>query len=158
MEWTWHRRRAFALALAAAVLPLQAQDADELPWKWRVDPVAGTRDEVELVATAPIRSGWIVYGSDFQAGDFGPRPARLKVEAGGESVRAVQSVGTQVGSDRNFAGEYHYTYFSDEAVFRQRVRVAAGAKEVTGVLNGQSCYESSGLCTLFKAPFAVALE
>ncbi|KAF1687057.1 disulfide bond formation protein DsbD [Pseudoxanthomonas broegbernensis] len=158
----WRQRRgpagiALALVLAAAALPLRAQDAGELEWQWRAEPVAGTHD-VELVFTAPIRHGWIVYGSDFEAGDFGPRPARVAVHAGGEVLQPARSVGAHARSDRNFAGEYRYTYFADAATFRQRVRVEPGAREVSGVLNGQSCHEESGLCTLFRAPFAVALE
>lgn len=155
----WRLRATWLVLLAAATaLPAQARDPDEPDWQWRAEPVAGSRDEVELVATAPVRAGWIIYGSDFQAGDFGPRPARLVVEQGGQAVQAVRSEGAQPRTDRNFAGEYHYTYFAGQATFRQRVRVEAGAREVAGTLAGQSCFEESGLCTLFKAPFAVALE
>lgn len=152
-RWRW-----LALALATVALPALAQDPGELAWQSRAEPVAGAPGEVDLVFTAPIEHGWIVYGSDFQPGDFGPRPAKVVVKAGGEASQPAQSVGAHSRSDRNFAGEYTYTYFAEAATFRQRVKLAAGATEVSGVLNGQSCFEESGLCTLFRAPFAVALE
>ncbi len=142
--------------LLAAALPLQARDSGDLAWQWRAERVSV--DEVDLVATSPIAAGWIVYGSDFEAPEFGPRPARLKVEAGGVVEQPVQSVGSQARTDRNFAGEYRYTYFGGTATFRQRVRVAPGVRQVSGVLDGQSCFEESGLCTLFKEPFVASLD
>ena len=145
-----------ALALTSAP-PASAQEDVELDWRWEAEPVAGAAGEVELVATAAIRDGWIVYGADFDAGDFGPRPAKLAVDAGGKAVQAVRSEGAQPRSDRNFAGEYRYTYFAGQATFRQRVRLEPGARQVSGTLAGQSCYEASGLCTLFRASFAVVL-
>ncbi|UWX03969.1 disulfide bond formation protein DsbD [Pseudoxanthomonas sp. NC8] len=150
---------AFLLAAALPAWPLQAQEEPEaLLWQERVERVAGADDQVDLVLTAQVHEGWIVYGSDFEPGDFGPRPARLVVQAGGQAVQPVRSDGAQQRTGSNFAGEYHYTYFDGVATFRQRVRVEAGARQVSGVLNGQSCYEASGLCTLFREPFAIALE
>lgn len=154
----WHWKQAVAgllLGALALATPALAQEEVELDWQWRAEPVAGAPGEVELVATAPIRQGWIVYASGFDAGDFGPRPAKLVVEAGGEPLQPLRSEGAQSRSDRNFAGEYSYTYFAGQATFRQRVRLDAGARQVRGTLAGQSCREASGLCTLFNAPFAV---
>jgi hypothetical protein len=150
------------LAALAAVLPawpLRAQeDPDALHWQERIERVAGVDDQVDLVLTAQVREGWIVYASDFEPGDFGPRPARLAVQAGGHALQPVRSEGARPRTGSNFAGEYRYTYFDGVATFRQRVRVEPGARQVSGVLDGQSCYEASGLCTLFREPFAIALE
>jgi len=145
------------LALAVAG-PLQARDAGELAWDARVEPVPGQAGQVELVFTTPIHEGWIVYASDFTPGEFGPRPAKVQLRGGGQPLQPPVSEGARAGSGRSFAGEYHYTYFAGQATFRQKVQLEPGAREVSGVLNGQSCFEESGLCTLFSQSFAIALE
>jgi hypothetical protein len=152
---TWRWVAVISLLFCA---PALAQQAGDLSWNTRVERVAGSADQVDLVFSAPISKGWIVYGSDFTPGDFGPRPARLVLQAGGQALSPVASDGAKSGTSRNFAGEYHYTYFADQATFRQRLTLEPGARQVSGVLNGQSCYEESGLCTLFRESFAVALE
>ncbi|MBO9715806.1 MAG: disulfide bond formation protein DsbD [Pseudoxanthomonas sp.] len=147
------------LATVPAAAPLRAQEEPgTLHWQERVERVAGADDEVELVLSARVDEGWIVYASDFEPGDFGPRPARLAVQGGGQALQPVRSDGARSRTGSNFAGEYRYTYFDGSATFRQRVRVAPGARQVKGVLDGQSCFEASGLCTLFHEPFAIALE
>ncbi|WP_125076362.1 disulfide bond formation protein DsbD [Pseudoxanthomonas sp. SGT-18] len=154
-DWKQAARGLLLGALALAAAPAPAQEEVELDWRWRAEAVPGAPGEVELVANAPVRPGWIVYAAGFDAGDFGPRPARLAVESGGQALQPLRAEGAQERSGSNFAGEYRYAYFAGQATFRQRVRLEPGAREVSGTLAGQSCHEGSGLCTLFKAPFAV---
>lgn len=144
-----------AMALAGAAL---AQDAGELAWRTHLEPVPGAPGQVDVVFTSPVSEGWIVYASDFTPGDFGPRPAKARLQGGGQPVEALRSVGARSGTGKNFAGEYSYTYFAGQASFRQRVALEAGARQVSGVLDGQSCFEESGLCTLFRESFALAVE
>lgn len=153
------------LLLGLATTALAAEDIDDrddtLQWTTQALPAGdGRSDVVDVVLSANIKPGWIVYASDFEAGDFGPRPARLVVDAGPDHQLdgGIRSPGSQARTDRNFAGEYRYTYFSGQAEFRQRIQHAPGARSVSGVINGQTCFEESGLCTLFRQPFTVALR
>lgn len=133
------------------------QDTDIVHWQYRAEPVAGARDELDLVFEARIDEGWILYASDFQPIEFGPRPARVALEEGARAVGDPQAVGSRSATQRNFAGEYTYTYFSGTAQLRQRVKFDSQAGEVRGLLNAQTCFEASGLCTLVREPFTVAL-
>lgn len=156
--WIW----ALALALAVQAQAQVAVDGDggepSLEWNWQAAPVDGSGDEVELVLTARIQPGWIIYSSDFEPADFGPRPARLSIDpaAGYAAAGEVRAVGASRKTDRNFAGEYTYTYFSGDAEFRQRVRRTQGAGPVAGTIHGQTCFEASGLCTLFRQQFSAS--
>jgi len=132
-----------------------------LQWTWHAEPVtSGTGNEVDLVLEAGIRNGWILYSSDFAPTDFGPRPARIALEGtdGSVAVGDPHPVGANRGTGKDIDGEFSYTYFSKQATFRQRVRVPEGVRVVAGVVNGQACFQQSGLCTLVKQAFSVPLQ
>ena len=145
------------LALALAGPALAQQEQDTVQWQYHAEPVPGVSDQVELVFQARISDGWILYASDFQPIEFGPRPARVAVEGDASIVGEPQAVGSRSATQRNFAGEYTYTYFSGTAELRQRVKVAAQTGQVQGLLNAQTCFEASGLCTLVRESFTVDL-
>ncbi|HEY4366103.1 MAG TPA: hypothetical protein VGN07_02630 [Steroidobacteraceae bacterium] len=141
-----------------------AQDAERgdnvLQWSWHVEPTEdGASNEVELVLDAQIRPGWILYSSDFVPTDFGPRPAKIVIDKDDEraAVGDARPVGARRGTGKDLDGEFAYTYFSGKAAFRQRVHYQEGTHAVTGVINGQACFEESGLCTLVKQAFSVAV-
>ncbi|MFT3763816.1 MAG: protein-disulfide reductase DsbD family protein [Pseudoxanthomonas sp.] len=147
-------------ALAAPGFALAQDSGDaELRWTVRAVPVPGEEDAVDVVLDADIAPGWVVYASDFEPPQIGPRPARLKLDEapGYRADGKLQSPQARKGAGGNAVGEYAYTYFTGKAQFRQRVRRKAGAAQVNGTLSGQSCYEQTGLCTLFRERFAVAL-
>jgi len=109
----------------------------------------GTR---ELVIDARIEPGWILYASDFEQPQIGPRAARVTL-AGGEQARGpLHSVAPREGHGRSFAGEYRYTYFSERG--QLRLPVAAGNRPVNGTLRAQVCFEESGLCELVQQEIA----
>lgn len=150
--------------LAAALLPVTSAvaqspgDADVLDWTLKVEPAhsqSAEGNEVDLVLSARIQKGWILYSSDFQPADFGPRPARITVAG---AVGPLQAIGASSKTDKSATGGYTYTYFSDTAQFRQRVRLETGARSVTGTINGQTCFEENGLCALFRKQFDLPVE
>ena len=136
-------------------------DNENLTWSLQALPVEGRSDEVDLVFKAGIVPGWILYSSDFQPVDFGPRPAKLtlstQAQASADAVGELKAIGSASKTDKNFTGPYTYTYFSGTAELRQRVRISKGARTVSGQLTGQTCFEKSGLCALFKEEFSVAV-
>ena len=146
--------------LLAAQLGLSAAMAGEpggsaLQWNWRVEAQSPS-DEVTLVATADIATGYIVYGSNFKS-ELGPNPTRLRLAAGQELelTQTLQSVNPKRRKDKTFGTEY--TYFEGHAEFRQRLKVGAGATHIAGTFTGQSCHEADGTCTLFRQNFDLAI-
>jgi hypothetical protein len=113
-------------------------------------------DEVEIVFRADIGSGWILYSSDFEM-EIGPRPAKFTFDANPalSLVGPVQAVGPKRKKDATFGEEY--TYFASHAEFRQKAKVLASLKTVSGRINAQTCFEESGLCELFRENFSANL-
>jgi hypothetical protein len=131
--------------------------ADEKTLRWHVDVLpTQDRDVVEVVFRADIASGWILYSSDF-AVEIGPRPAKFTFDTNPALtlLGPVEALRSQRKKDRTFGSEY--TYFAGNAEFRQKVRVLAPVKSVTGRIDGQTCFEESGLCELFRQNFSTNL-
>jgi thiol:disulfide interchange protein DsbD len=118
-------------------------------------PQAG--DTVELVFTAEIAAGWILYSSDFSA-EIGPRPARFKLDPtpGVEVVGGLRAVKSLRRKDETWKAEY--AYFEQRAEFRQQVKLTAPVKAIAGRIDGQTCFEESGLCELFQKTFTARLD
>lgn len=151
--------RTLLLAASLALAAFSAS-ADEtgLEWQWRVEPSAvKAGDEAEIVFSAAIPDGLILYSSDFEA-ELGPRPAKFVFEANDavELQGPVTAVASQRKKDKVFGTEY--SYFSNRAEFRQKVRVLKAGTNLTGRINGQTCEEKDGVCLLFKEPFSVRLN
>lgn len=109
----------------------------------------GTR---ELVIDARIAPGWILYASDFEQPQIGPRVARITLADGTHAEGALRSVDAREGHGRSFAGDYRYTYFSQRG--QLRLPIAAGSTPVSGTLRAQVCFEESGLCELVQQEIA----
>jgi len=144
--------------IAVAVFSCTASSADDSanrPLRWQVS-VAPSQprpgDIVEVVFSAEIAPGWILYSSDF-AVDIGPRPAKFTFDANPSFalIGTVQSPGSQRKRDHTFGTEY--TYFAGHAEFRQKARVIAPLENVTGRIDAQTCFEESGLCELHHDSF-----
>ncbi|MET0291822.1 MAG: disulfide bond formation protein DsbD [Steroidobacteraceae bacterium] len=148
-----------ALMLGSAVAVAQEAETGDnvVSWTARIEPV-GEGAEVDVVFETPVRAGWIVYAPDFKPAEIGPRPARVTLSSKGlaKAVGTPVSVGAASGQGKEADGGHSYTYFSGKATIRQRVRPDVADKAVNGVLSGQSCYEKTGLCTLFRHSFALS--
>lgn len=149
--------RNLLLAGSLALASLTAASADEtgLQWQWRIEPnTVRAGGQAEIVFSAAIPDGQILYSSDFTA-ELGPRPAKFVFEAN-DSVELqgpVTAVQSQRRKDKVFGTEY--TYFANRAEFRQKVRILRNGANVTGRIDGQTCQEKDGVCLLFKEPFSV---
>jgi hypothetical protein len=151
---------AAASLLSMLAFPLYAQlpPSDAVAWKSSAVAVksADGGKLYRLQFEGHIAPGYIIYGSDFEAG-LGPNPTRLRLDAK-EGITArdkLQSAGTKAGKDAAFNSAY--TYFEGAANLSQLVAVADGVKSVAGTLRGQACHESDGTCTLFSVHFEVPL-
>ena len=146
----------FLLIAAALSGAAGAADPGEPTLRWHVNvvPAPGApADVVEVVFTADIASGWILYSSDFNV-EIGPRPAKFTFDANPSltPLGVVAAPGSQRKKDHTFGTEY--SYFSRRAEFRQRVHLLAPVKALSGRIDGQTCFEESGLCELFHESFA----
>jgi thiol:disulfide interchange protein DsbD len=149
-----------AMLLAASAAPAQGPVADGDALTWRVDLVpqsARPGDEAELVFSAAIAHGWILYSCDFSAA-MGPRPARFNFEANQAvaflgPVRAVNALRRK---DKTWGTQYRY--FEKQAEFRQKVRVVTRPLSINGHIDGQTCHEEDGLCMLFHKQFSVSVD
>jgi thiol:disulfide interchange protein DsbD len=151
----------FRLALFAAWALISGAAAwgQEQPLRWHVEVVpaqAKPGDEVEVVFTADIGAGWILYSSDFSV-EIGPRPAKFIFEPNPSLslLGPVQALHSQRKKDHTFGTEY--AYFEKRAEFRQKARLLAPLTPVSGRIEGQTCYEESGLCELFRENFKAGL-
>lgn len=106
----------------------------------------------ELVIDTRIEPGWILYASDFEQPQIGPRAARVTLADGTQTQGPLRSVDAREGHGRTFAGEYRYTYFSEQG--QLRLPVAGGDTPVKGTLRAQVCFEQSGLCELVQQEIA----
>jgi thiol:disulfide interchange protein DsbD len=143
---------------AEAVSPVSAAQGETLRWTVQVTPAhPQSGDTVELVFIAEIAPGWILYSSDFSAA-IGPQPARFRFEPtpGLELVEGVRAVKAQRRQDKTWKTEY--AYFERRAEFRQTVKLTAPVETVAGRIDGQTCFEESGLCELFHKTFTTHLD
>lgn len=151
--------RAFLLATIVAIAASTAVAQDvPLQWQWRVEPsTAKPGDAAELVFSATIPAGFILYSSDFVA-EIGPRPAKFTFDNSDaiELQGPITAVQSQRRKDKTFGSEY--SYFEHRAEFRQKIRVLKTGTRVSGRINGQTCQERDGLCFLFKESFAIPLN
>ena len=152
------RTRELFLALSLFTLqPIALADDPALAWQWRLEPrnvKAG--DEAEIVFSAAIPAGFILYASDFKA-ELGPRPARVVFDTNDavEVDGPLAAVNSQRRTDKSFGTEY--SYFEQRAEFRQKIRVLKTDAVVSGRIDGQTCQEKDGLCTLIKQSFKLTL-
>lgn len=132
--------------------------ASGVNWEVRADSPAGGRlDRSELVFTAHIAEGWILYSSDFKEG-LGPRPARFSVQPSSAvtAIGPVRAVNSRARDDRTFGTRY--TFFEHQGEFRQRLEVKERPAVITGRIEGQACHEADGTCTLIHKEFSLRLE
>jgi thiol:disulfide interchange protein DsbD len=144
-------------SLALLALTFAAHATDDIVWQFRVEPAtAKAGDEAELVFSADIPSGSILYSSDFKT-ELGPRPAKFTFDpnVAVELQGSVQAIKAKRRKDKSFGGEY--SYFAEHAEFRQKIRVLQTGTTVRGRIDAQSCDEKTGLCLLLKKPFEIPL-
>ena len=153
---SWARCFWVTAALLGSAVLCQAQDSNPKKVQWHVtltpaNPKPG--DDVEVIFSADISKGWILYSSDFHL-DIGPLPTRFTFDANPalSPVGAIRPVEPKHKKDRSLGGEY--TYFAGHAEFRQKAKVVAPLNGVSGRIDGQTCFEESGLCELFRETFS----
>jgi cytochrome c biogenesis DsbD-like protein len=143
--------------ITLAVVAGPVDSGNEQALRWHVDVVpTQDHDVVEVVFRADITQGWILYSSDFSL-DIGPRPAKFTFDANPSVslLGPIEPLRAQRKKDQSLGGEY--SYFAGTAEFRQKVRVISPTRTISGRIDGQTCFEESGVCQLFREKFDATL-
>lgn len=112
-------------------------------------------DELELIFKVNIEDGWHLFSSDFKM-DPGPMVTTFHFEPhkSYELIGNVEPVGAEEKKIDNDIWSGTYTYFNDEAEFRQKVKVLASDLLIKGYYEYQVCTDESGVCIPFEEDFA----
>lgn len=141
----------------AALLALQdVARAEEKSPHWTLElskPSPAVGEEIEVILTAQLPRGWILYSSDFTA-EIGPQPTQFLFSASDSYgvVGPVASIKPKRKKDKTWDTELGY--FEERAEFRQKIKVLKPGFAITGRIKGQLCNETDGTCSLFEEKFS----
>ena len=103
---------------------------------------------VEVVFTADIASGWILYSSDF-AVEIGPRPAKFTFDANPSLALLGPVNAPGIAAEKRITRSERSTPTSPGVLnFGRRHGCSRHSRAVSGRIDGQTCFEESGLCEL----------
>ena len=133
-----------------------AQENDNIS-KWTVKlskPAAKAGDEVEILFLASIDKNWKLYSSDFK-GEIGPLPTEFKFDenAAYQLIGDITPINPKKTVDPTW--DVAYTYFTEKAEFRQKIRLKKGDFAINGTIKGLLCSNEDGLCVPFTETFRV---
>jgi Disulphide bond corrector protein DsbC len=131
-----------------------AQEKSAALWSATLSkPAPAVGEEIELVLTARLAPGWIVYSSDFQA-EIGPQPTQIVLARTDAFVAVGPLVSVRPKRKRDKTWDIDLGYFEQRAEFRQKIRILKKDFAVAGSVKGQFCSESDGTCSLFEETFS----
>jgi hypothetical protein len=101
---------------------------------------------IELIFQADIIDGWYLYSSDFDP-DLGPVVATFSFAPNDsyELVGEIKPIGSKSKEDK-LIWMGTYTYFTEKAEFRQKVKILKNNPEIKVKINAQVCSDESGKC------------
>ncbi|MBL7473210.1 protein-disulfide reductase DsbD family protein [Robertkochia sediminum] len=128
-------RNLFLALFTLATTLVQAQILDPVSWSTSVEKVS--ENEFELISTATIDFGWHLYSQTVP--EDGPLPTVFTYEEaeGIEFVNGTEEPKGHTEFDNTWGTDIKY--FSDKAVFRQRVKVSGDVAMITGEVEYQVC-------------------
>ncbi len=138
-----------------STLGFSQKDKDISKWKVTVSNAAATSgQEVEVIFSADIDENWKLYSSDFK-GDIGPLPTKFAFERN-EAYKLVGEI-TPVKPKKTVdpTWDVAYTYFTEKAEFRQKIKLVKKDYIVKGTIKGLLCSSKDGICVPFEEFFQV---
>ncbi len=149
----------FKLILFLALLTsltTSAQDATDIS-KWKValsNASAKPGEEVELIFSAAIDKNWKLYSSDFK-NDIGPLPTEFQFSEGNSYKLLGGITPVQPKKTTDPTWDVAYTYFTEKAEFRQKIKLTKKDFVVKGTIKGLLCSNVDGVCIPFRESFQV---
>lgn len=144
------------LLLAIMAIPAIAQKITPAKWSWSIKPAnPKVGEQAEVIFKVAIEKDWYLYSSDFDK-DLGPTVTTVtfKPGAGYQTVGELKAINPHFKNDTEIWNGT-YTYFTDQAEFRQKIKITASDYLIEGSYDSQSCSNVSGLCVPIKGPFSL---
>ncbi|MDE2393093.1 MAG: thioredoxin family protein [Cytophagales bacterium] len=144
------------LLLAIMAIPAIAQKITPAKWSWSIKPAnPKVGEQAEVIFKVAIEKDWYLYSSDFDK-DLGPTVTTVtfKPGAGYQTVGELKAINPHSKNDTEIWNGT-YTYFTDQAEFRQKIKITASDYLIEGSYDSQSCSNVSGLCVPIKGPFSL---
>ena len=145
------------LLFAFIAIPATAQKITPAKWSWSIKPAnPKVGDQAEIIFKVAIEKDWYLYSSDFDK-DLGPTVTTVtfKPGAGYQTIGGLKAINPHSKNDTEIWNGT-YTYFTDQAEFRQKIKITAENYKIEGSYDSQSCSNVSGLCVPIKGPFSLA--
>ena len=145
------------LLFAFMAIPATAQKITPAKWSWSIKPAnPKVGDQAEVIFKVAIEKDWYLYSSDFDK-DLGPTVTTVtfKPNAGYQTIGGLKAINPHSKNDTEIWNGT-YTYFTDQAEFRQKIKITAENYKIEGSYDSQSCSNVSGLCVPIKGPFSLA--
>lgn len=134
-----------------------AQKITPAKWSWTLVPTNPTMGQTaEIIFKVKIDKGWYLYSSDFDK-ELGPVVTTIKIKENlGVSVDGpLRAINPHSKFDKEIWNGT-YTYFTEEAEFRQTVKITSDSWKIDGSYDSQTCSNESGLCVPIKGPFMIS--
>ena len=145
------------LLFAFMAIPALAQKITPAKWSWSIKPAnPKVGDQAEIIFKVAIEKDWYLYSSDFDK-DLGPTVTTVtfKPSAGYQTIGGLKAINPHSKNDTEIWNGT-YTYFIDQAEFRQKVKITASDYTIEGSYDSQSCSNVSGLCVPIRGVFALS--
>ena len=145
------------LLFAFMAIPAIAQKITPAKWSWSIKPdKPKVGDQAEVIFKVAIEKDWYLYSSDFDK-DLGPTVTTVtfKPNAGYQTIGGLKAINPHSKNDTEIWNGT-YTYFTDQAEFRQKIKITAENYKIEGSYDSQSCSNVSGLCVPIKGSFSLA--
>lgn len=110
--------------------------------------------ETEIIFLATLKKNWYVYSSDLSI-DIGPIPTSIQLspDSSYQLVGPLKSKAPLKKFDKTWEAEI--SYFTNEAEFRQGIKILRPHPEIRGEISGQYCSEKDGQCIPFRQEFHI---
>ncbi len=136
-----------------------AQKITPAKWSWTLEPAnPKVGQTAEIIFKVKIDKGWYLYSSDFDK-DLGPVVTTIKIKENlGVSIDGpLRAINPHSKFDKEIWNGT-YTYFTEEAEFRQTVKITSDSWKIDGSYDAQTCSNESGLCVPIKGPFLISSD
>ncbi|MCG9972166.1 protein-disulfide reductase DsbD family protein [Christiangramia crocea] len=144
-----------AFVMLALGISAYGQVTEAPEWKAEIrDKSFDAGDTITVKFTAKIPDKWYLYSSDFNP-DLGPTVTEFQFDENPEFkvIDSVVPVGAKRKYDEIFEGEY--TYFTKEAVFKQKIEIQGKDPVINAVVSYQICSDENGQCIPFTSEIPV---
>lgn len=125
------------------------------PAKWATDvskKEVAIGEEIELIFNVEIQAEWYLYSTDFDP-DLGPQVTEFTFTPHDSYalVGKIVPVNPKKKYSDVFGGDY--TYFTEKAQFRQKIKILKPNLSIQGKYSYQVCTDKDGKCIPFSANF-----